>query len=86
MPSSLPPAAQTALDSALGLIDRAIHEAGEQNVADFLYAEFVRIDIPYVPESVEQVTVDPFVKPWIERLVKKIHERVHRDDPAPPVA
>jgi hypothetical protein len=65
----------------MGLVDRAIHEAGEQAIADYLYREFVRIDIPLVPEQVEEVVVDPFVKPWINRLVQQIHEKVHKDEP-----
>lgn len=79
---ALPDAAKVSLDAGLAFIDRAIHEAGEPAIAEFLFREFVAIDIPYVPDSVEAMTIDPFVKPWIDRLVKQIHAKVHRD-PAP---
>ena len=80
---AIPDAAKALLDSAAGLIDRAIHEAGEKAVSDFFFTEFVKIDIPYVPEAVEAAAIDPFMRSVIERLVAQIHAKVHRD-PAPP--
>ena len=79
---AIPDAAQQALESALGFLDRAIHEAGEKQIAEFLFAEFVRFDVPLIPEAVESVTIDPFMRSVIERLVAQIHAKVHRD-PAP---
>lgn len=74
---ALPKAASDLVDLGLAQIDKAIHSVGEEAIAAYIYNYYVKLDIPYVPEAVEQTIVDPMVKTIIGYAVKRIHETVH---------
>ncbi len=82
MPASSLSAASPILDSAAKLIDNAIDMIGEEAVAAYLYEAYVKFDIPYVPDGIEAMVIDPMVKPAIVYAVKRIHATVHKG-PAP---
>ena len=78
MPESSLAAASPLIDSAAALLDNAIDMIGEEAVAAYLYEAYVKFDIPFVPDGIEAMVIDPMVKPAIVYAVKRIHATVHK--------
>lgn len=78
------PAVTKFYQALLKNLDEAVHESGgvEPLIAEF-QADAARFDWPYIPETVEKVTVDLVVNKFIENAIKRGHSLIHKD-PVPP--
>lgn len=87
MPSSLSDTGRELVDLGLRKLDEAIDLIGEDAVVAYLIdiyrKQVAPLDIPFVPQSVETLIIDPLAEAAIGHLVRKGHAAIHKA-PAPP--